>query len=340
MMQVNLSEQIVHVQLNLMVDVQQELHVLLQKFKSFASRIYQERIVYGIVQIALINSMQLLQLHQLLILILQDSQQDALLNQVEVELKMGQIQQQIYKQLVYRTTQGLLLFWMQLAKKRYVRMHYYQIILISYMHVIQHPVLLNQVVVIKIEHVLMLPLLQQQMENMKHINQHRIVLQKLVGMQQKYYLLSNYFRYCFYQEFARFCLFLGFKKYSCKNKKFLNAPSNNNTHELCQSFLNKYTVNSTNTGQVDKTCENSLILAICDKDINIKIYIWKGKCQKKLCVLASSSITIHTDCKIIIPFVLQGTQGQDELILLQQQMGPLLSKMLRFANFMFSQKNI
>ncbi|CAD8117598.1 unnamed protein product [Paramecium primaurelia] len=210
---------------------------------------------------------------------------------------MSQIQQQIYKQLVYRTTQGLLLLWMQLAKKRYVRMHYYQIILINYMHLIQHPVLLNQLVVIKIEHVLMPPLLQQQMENVKHINQHRIVLQKLVGIQQKQYLFSNYLGNCFYQEFPRFCLFLGFKKYSCKNKTFLNAPSDNKTHELCQSFLNKYTVNSTNTGQVDKTCENSLILAICDKDINNKIYIWKGKCQKNLCVLASSSITTHTDCQ-------------------------------------------
>ncbi|CAD8070415.1 unnamed protein product [Paramecium primaurelia] len=84
---------------------------------------------------------------------------------------------------------------------------------------------------------------------------------------------------------------------SCKDKTCLNAPSNNNTHELCQSFLNTCTVNTSNTGCVDKTCENSLTLAICDKDINNKVCIWKGKCYKKLCVLASSSITTHTDCQ-------------------------------------------
>lgn len=61
--------------------------------------------------------------------------------------------------------------------------------------------------------------------------------------------------------------------------------------------MNTCTVNTSNTGCVDKTCENSLTLAICDKDINNKVCIWKGKCYKKLCVLASSSITTHTDCQ-------------------------------------------
>lgn len=45
---------------------------------------------------------------------------------------------------------------------------------------------------------------------------------------------------------------------SCKDKICSNAPSTNNTHDLCVAFLSTCTVNSTNAGCVDKTCENSL----------------------------------------------------------------------------------
>nr|AAS94225.1 surface antigen A [Paramecium tetraurelia] len=84
---------------------------------------------------------------------------------------------------------------------------------------------------------------------------------------------------------------------SCKDKTCLNAPSTNTTHDLCQAFLNTCTVNSTSAGCVEKTCENSLVLAICDKDTSNRACIWKGKCYKKQCVLASSATTSHADCQ-------------------------------------------
>ncbi|CAK70235.1 unnamed protein product (macronuclear) [Paramecium tetraurelia] len=84
---------------------------------------------------------------------------------------------------------------------------------------------------------------------------------------------------------------------SCKDKICANAPSSNNSHELCQQFLNSCTVNSTNTGCVEKTCENSLTLSICDKDLNNNICIWKARCYKRQCAMASSSITSHSECQ-------------------------------------------
>ncbi|CAD8176961.1 unnamed protein product [Paramecium pentaurelia] len=84
---------------------------------------------------------------------------------------------------------------------------------------------------------------------------------------------------------------------SCKDKICINAPLTKTTNELCQEFLNTCTVNSAGAGCVEKTCENSLVLAICDKDKNNKACIWKGKCYKKQCVLASSATTSHTDCQ-------------------------------------------
>ncbi|CAD8183449.1 unnamed protein product [Paramecium pentaurelia] len=84
---------------------------------------------------------------------------------------------------------------------------------------------------------------------------------------------------------------------SCKDKTCVNAPATNTTHDLCQAFLNTCTVNSTSAGCVEKTCENSLVLAICDKDTSNRACIWKGKCYKKQCVLASSATTTHADCQ-------------------------------------------
>nr|CAA09180.1 surface antigen G [Paramecium tetraurelia] len=84
---------------------------------------------------------------------------------------------------------------------------------------------------------------------------------------------------------------------SCKDKICVNAPATNTTHDLCQAFLNTCTVNSTSAGCVEKTCENSLVLAICDKDTSNRACIWKGKCYKKQCVLASSATTTHADCQ-------------------------------------------
>nr|P13837.1 RecName: Full=G surface protein, allelic form 156; Flags: Precursor [Paramecium primaurelia]CAA27514.1 unnamed protein product [Paramecium primaurelia] len=84
---------------------------------------------------------------------------------------------------------------------------------------------------------------------------------------------------------------------SCKDKTCVNAPATNTTHDLCQPFLNTCTVNSTSAGCVEKTCENSLVLAICDKDTSSRACIWKGKCYKKQCVLASSATTTHADCQ-------------------------------------------
>ncbi|CAD8202267.1 unnamed protein product [Paramecium octaurelia] len=84
---------------------------------------------------------------------------------------------------------------------------------------------------------------------------------------------------------------------SCKDKICVNAPSSNNSHELCQQFLNTCTVNSTNTGCVEKTCENSLTLSICDKDLNSNICIWKARCYKRQCAMASSSIASHSECQ-------------------------------------------
>ncbi|CAD8176985.1 unnamed protein product [Paramecium pentaurelia] len=83
----------------------------------------------------------------------------------------------------------------------------------------------------------------------------------------------------------------------CKDKICTNAPSTNNTHDSCVQFLSTCTVNSTNNGCVEKTCENSLAQTICDKDLNNKACIWKGKCYKKECVLASSTTATHTDCQ-------------------------------------------
>ncbi|CAD8109102.1 unnamed protein product [Paramecium primaurelia] len=83
----------------------------------------------------------------------------------------------------------------------------------------------------------------------------------------------------------------------CKDKICTNAPSTTNTHDLCVAFLSNCTVNSTNSGCVEKTCENSLVQTICDKDLNNKACIWKGKCYKKECVLASSTIQSHSDCQ-------------------------------------------
>ncbi|CAK64863.1 unnamed protein product (macronuclear) [Paramecium tetraurelia] len=84
---------------------------------------------------------------------------------------------------------------------------------------------------------------------------------------------------------------------ACKDRKCTNAPSSNNTHDLCVAFLSTCTVNSTNAGCVDKSCENSLVQTICDKDLNNKACIWKGKCYKKECVLASSTTATHEDCQ-------------------------------------------
>ncbi|CAD8109099.1 unnamed protein product [Paramecium primaurelia] len=83
----------------------------------------------------------------------------------------------------------------------------------------------------------------------------------------------------------------------CKDKICTYAPSTNNTHDLCVAFLSTCTVNSTNAGCVEKTCENSLVQTICDKDLNNKACIWKGKCYKKECVLASSTTATHQDCQ-------------------------------------------
>ncbi|CAK64868.1 unnamed protein product (macronuclear) [Paramecium tetraurelia] len=83
----------------------------------------------------------------------------------------------------------------------------------------------------------------------------------------------------------------------CKDKICANAPSTNTTHDLCVAFLSTCTVNSTNAGCVDKTCNNSLVQTICDKDLNDKACIWKGKCYKKECVLASSTTATHADCQ-------------------------------------------
>ncbi|CAK82827.1 unnamed protein product (macronuclear) [Paramecium tetraurelia] len=85
---------------------------------------------------------------------------------------------------------------------------------------------------------------------------------------------------------------------SCKDKTCANAPKTNTTHDLCQAFLNTCTVNSTSAGCIEKTCENSLVLDACDKDINNKACIWKPKCYKKQCVLASSNTTTHADCQM------------------------------------------
>ncbi|CAD8109110.1 unnamed protein product [Paramecium primaurelia] len=84
---------------------------------------------------------------------------------------------------------------------------------------------------------------------------------------------------------------------NCKDKICTNAPSTNTTHDLCVAFLSTCTVNSTNAGCVEKTCENSLTQTICDKDLNNKACIWKGKCYKKECVLASSTSATHADCQ-------------------------------------------
>ncbi|CAD8125030.1 unnamed protein product [Paramecium sonneborni] len=93
---------------------------------------------------------------------------------------------------------------------------------------------------------------------------------------------------CFYDEASS----------SCKDKICTNAPSSNITHDLCVAFLSTCTVNSTNSGCVEKTCENTLEQAVCDKDLNNKVCIWKGKCYKKECVLASSTTATHADCQI------------------------------------------
>lgn len=42
--------------------------------------------------------------------------------------------------------------------------------------------------------------------------------------------------------------------------------------------MNTCTVNSTNNGCVEKTCENSLMADICNVDYNNKACIYKGKC--------------------------------------------------------------
>ncbi|CAK64788.1 unnamed protein product (macronuclear) [Paramecium tetraurelia] len=84
---------------------------------------------------------------------------------------------------------------------------------------------------------------------------------------------------------------------TCKDKTCANAPSTNTTNDLCVAFLSSCTVNSTNAGCVDKTCENSLAQTICDKDLNNKACIWKGKCYKRECVLASSTTATHADCQ-------------------------------------------
>ncbi|CAD8110299.1 unnamed protein product [Paramecium primaurelia] len=84
---------------------------------------------------------------------------------------------------------------------------------------------------------------------------------------------------------------------TCKDKICTNAPSSNTTHDLCVAFLSTCTVNSASAGCVDKTCENTLTQAICDKDLNNKVCIWKGKCYKKQCVLASSTTATHADCQ-------------------------------------------
>ncbi|CAK64874.1 unnamed protein product (macronuclear) [Paramecium tetraurelia] len=84
---------------------------------------------------------------------------------------------------------------------------------------------------------------------------------------------------------------------TCKDKICANAPSTNTTHDLCVAFLSTCTVNSTNAGCVDKSCENTLAQTICDKDLNNKVCIWKGKCYKRECVLASSTTATHADCQ-------------------------------------------
>ncbi|CAD8144072.1 unnamed protein product [Paramecium pentaurelia] len=84
---------------------------------------------------------------------------------------------------------------------------------------------------------------------------------------------------------------------SCKDKTCVNAPATNTTHDLCQAFLNTCTVNQTSAGFVQKKCENSFVLAICDKDTSSRACIWNGKCYKKQCVLASSATTTHADCQ-------------------------------------------
>ncbi|CAD8145016.1 unnamed protein product [Paramecium octaurelia] len=84
---------------------------------------------------------------------------------------------------------------------------------------------------------------------------------------------------------------------TCKDKTCANAPATNTTNDLCVAFLSSCTLNSTSAGCVDKTCENSLVQTICDKDLNNKACIWKGKCYKKECVLASSTTATHADCQ-------------------------------------------
>ncbi|CAD8157933.1 unnamed protein product [Paramecium octaurelia] len=84
---------------------------------------------------------------------------------------------------------------------------------------------------------------------------------------------------------------------SCKDKTCGNAPKTNTTHDLCQAFLYTCTVKSTGDGCVEKTCENSLVLDACDKDLKYRACIWKPKCYQKQCVLASSTTITHADCQ-------------------------------------------
>ncbi|CAD8203424.1 unnamed protein product [Paramecium octaurelia] len=60
------------------------------------------------------------------------------------------------------------------------------------------------------------------------------------------------------------------------NIEFVNH--HNNSPELCQSFLNTCTINSTITGCLENTCENSLTLSIDDRDLNNNTCIWRARC--------------------------------------------------------------
>ncbi|CAD8124536.1 unnamed protein product [Paramecium sonneborni] len=86
----------------------------------------------------------------------------------------------------------------------------------------------------------------------------------------------------------------------CWTKNCTNAPSSNNTHALCNSFLPKCTVGSGSTC-VDKICENVQEEANCTNDFNNKPCIYKGKCYQKQCALAPKDYTTYAQCNTYLP---------------------------------------
>ncbi|CAD8208460.1 unnamed protein product [Paramecium pentaurelia] len=82
----------------------------------------------------------------------------------------------------------------------------------------------------------------------------------------------------------------------CQTKICTNAPTSNNNHSLCNSFLSTCTVGSGQTC-VDKTCENVQEETNCDIDYLNKPCIYKSRCYQKQCALASKMYTTYQQCR-------------------------------------------